>query len=712
MNGENNKSDDPDRVEKQVDPNTLGEAPPFSPSAVSPDSHLVDFAVSFSEDEQPKNSNAGIWSIYNVQAEKHDKQLAERWIGQTRYILYFAGLFSIVVSAFMVGTDLHKRDSTELLLAQIYLQISGQIDAASLLDIQSLRPSSLAIAVQTLWLLSLILSLACALGAILVQEWCQKYLRYSQCHPRPSTRARIRAYLFNGARNYRMEQVITALPLFLHLAILLFCAGLVAYFFTFNNVVAYTALTTYSIIGALYFFFTISPLIDISSPFKTPISTFLWHSLELIRLAILYTLQWVTSFISLESNFFRFRLPKIIKARQERYRGGFVRALELDLESVHPNADAHSLQWAVSSLGNDDDALESFVAGIPDFLASEPHSYPQFTIGHLLEDHDVRLGWSIGRLLQTCVSPSDNTSTSILAPHVRNRRANACLRAVWAITEKFAGTSSLYWDTLFGAHTADALATLSRDDANPTIALVARCTAALATRSCLRELTHVAEWTRTKGPYWAHRAEQLSGFVRRLGVLPTPDVLEDVARDGALLTLAVFLAAVSRPAAVAVAAADRSVSSMVSTTVKHLADGVRAGDTSLDAQRLFASQAFAVDVCGLWTRSLDPAASHAVRVVAGKHEELATQVRKDLGAADASDYSMHQEDRRDGVLAEGTTRQAAAGYSRWSYDSSSTAFSGDGTAPGFVRRWSSQGDSPLGTVAEAPLLPNCDESCI
>jgi len=72
------------------------------------------------------------------------------------------------------------------------------------------------------------------------------------------------------------------------------------------------------------------------------------------------------------------------------------------------------------------------------------------------------------------------------------------------------------------------------------------------------------------------------------------------------------LATVSRGAAVVVATADRSVSSMVSTAVRHLAHGVRTGDTSLDAQSLFASEAFAVDVCGRWMRSLNPAASRAV----------------------------------------------------------------------------------------------------
>ncbi|KAN0132257.1 hypothetical protein V8E53_010023 [Lactarius tabidus] len=640
-------------------------------------------------------SDACIWSIYNVQAEKHDKQLMERWIGQSRCTLNFAGLFSIVVSAFMLGTNLLKPDSSELLLDQIYLQISGQIDASSLLDIRSLRPSSLAIAIQTLWSLSLILSLACALGAILVQQWCQEYLRYSQGHFQPSTRARVRTYLFNGGRNYHMQQVINALPLFLHLAILLFCAGLVTYFFNLNKFVAYTALAAYSIIGALYLFFTISPLIDISSPFKTPLSTFLWRFIELLRLAFLYILQWVTWPISSGSTFLRFRLPKIIKFRQDRYRGGLARALELDLESVHPNVDAHSLRWAVSNFGNDDEALESFITGIPSFLAAEPHTYPQFTIGHLLEDRDVRLGWNIGRLLQTCVNASDN---AVLAPHIRNRRATACLRAIWSITEKFAGTHSLYWDTLFGFHTADALASLIHDTSNPTIALLARCTAALAARSCLRELARVADWTRTKGPYWTQRALQLADLVGYLGALVPPAALEDVARDGPLLALAAFLAEVSR--APAVVLADRTISSMVSTTVRHLADGVRAGEASLDAQRVFVSEAFAAGVCEHWTRLLDHTASSVVRHVAGSlHQELATQIQKDLKDTDARDCAG----QGDGVLTVKRNR------TRWSYASSRTAFSGDETASGFAGRCSSlHGDSPLGTVVEAPLLPNCD----
>ena len=67
------------------------------------------------------------------------------------------------MSAFILRTDLLKPDLTEFLLAQISLQISDQIEVASLLNAQPLRPSSPAIAVHMLWSLSLNLSLTSAL---------------------------------------------------------------------------------------------------------------------------------------------------------------------------------------------------------------------------------------------------------------------------------------------------------------------------------------------------------------------------------------------------------------------------------------------------------------------------------------------------------------------------------------------------------------------
>jgi Family of unknown function (DUF6535) len=593
------------------------------------------------------------------------------------------------------GISKLRQNSVELLLAQISLQLAdpGFTPSSFLPSILSTHPTELDVAMNVLWGLSLALSLTCAFSAILVQTWVQEYLDCSQSHPIPSTRARIRSYLFRGLSDYRLDQLIKAIPLLLHLAILLFGAGLITCFFSLNSIMAYTTLGVYSVIGVSYLVLTILPLINLSSPFKTPISNLLWRSLQLIRLSIFYTIQRITSFICPDSSFSRFRLPKIINACRELYRGGITRALERDLENAPPNMDAHSLQWAISCM-SDDSALESFITAIPKFLDSEHHCYPQYTIGHLMEDHDVRLGWSIGRLLQTCAG-----SSSALEPHARKRRAVACMRAIWSVTEKFAGSSSLYWDTLFGAQTAEALSIL-RNDADPAIALMAWCTGALATRSCLRELTDVTSWIQTKGPYWAIRAQELVGFINKLVAVPLPpDDLESVARDGPLLTLAVFLSIVSH----SVAEVDGTISSMVSTTVRHLADGVRAGEASVDTQTLLTSKNFAPGTYERWRRYLDPAASRAVRLTAASlHQELAAWIPVDLKPA--VHVPVLQEQRGDSVLPE-SDRQTAASPRQQSYDSSRTAFSGDAaSASGIVPCRSSPNDSSLGTVIEVPLL--------
>jgi hypothetical protein len=66
---------------------------------------------------------------------------------------------------------------------------------------------------------------------------------------------------------------------------------------------------------------------------------------------------------------------------------------------------------------------------------------------------------------------------------------------------------------------------------------------------------------------------------------------------------------------------------MINMTVKHLADGVRAGEASLDTQTLFTSEILALVTCDRWMRYLDPAASRAVHLTAASlHKELATRI--------------------------------------------------------------------------------------
>ena len=559
------------------------------------------------------------------------------------------------------------------------------------MDVKSTGPSGLDVAVNVLWTLSLFSSLTCALGATLVQQWTQEYLACSRSHPIPSTRARIRAYLFNGLGQHHLDQVISAIPLFLHLGLLLFGAGLITCFFSLNNVVAYTALVTYSIVGSSYMLLSILPLIDLSSPFKTPFSNFLWRALQLIQLTVLYVIQSVASFISLDSIFLRFRLPKVIQTCRERYRGGIVRAIEQDLETKHSDIDTCSLRWAILSVQTDAE-LESFIGAIPRFLDSERHNYSQYTIGQLLEDPDVRLGWSIGRLLQTCVS-----SSCALKAHVRKGRAIACLRATYYITEKFTGTSTLYWDTLFGEETADSLTTLGHDY-DATVALIARCSAALAARSCLRELADVSAWVQTKGPHWAKRALHLIDFIDKLSGVTLPTEPKAAARDGPLIVLGAFLKGTPQ----SVMSVDNDLSFMLNTTVKHLVEGLGAGEASPSAQKRF-SGIFSIGAYELWRHHLSPDTYQTLhKAVDVLRQDLAPRMPD--GWVDAG-FPGPQERLLCEVMAPQNHRHPiGASYNRWSYDSSGTAFSGGTTTPsssGNAPLHSHKNESSLKTVVEA-----------
>jgi hypothetical protein len=502
-------------------------------------------------------------------------------------------------------------------------------------------------------------------------------------------RARFRAYLFDGLSQYHLDQVISAIPLFLHLGLLLFGAGLITCFFSLNNVVAYTVLVAYSIVGALYMLLSISPLINLSSPFKTPISNLLWRTQQLIQLTALCTIQSLASLISLDGIFFRFRLPEIISACRERNHGGIVRAIEQDLETMHSNIDACSLRWAILSIQTDAE-LESFIGAIPRFLDSERHGYPQYTIGHLLEDPDVRLGWSIGRLLQTCAS-----SYCVLEPQVRKGRAIACSRAIWYITEKFASSSTLYWDTLFGAETVDSLATLLNDH-DPTVALSTRCSAALAARSCLHGLSDVSTWA-----HWAKRTQHLIDYISKLSGVTLPAKPETVARDGPLLALGAFLNCVTLRAA----QADNDVSFMVDTTMKHLVEGVRAGEATPNAQKQF-SEMVSTGIYDLWKHYLSPATFQALRDAVGVlHQDLEPRVPE--GWVDA-DFPGPQEHRAYGIIPNRRPSMIGAAYNRWSDDSSRTACSvGAATSSsGNLLYHLPKNDSSLKTVVEAPSLPS------
>src|SRR6266849_6279375 len=150
------------------------------------------------------------------------------------------GLFSAIVGAFII--EFYKKlssdsgDQTVALLQQISRQLPNSSNSTVFSTAhQPLSPGTAMIWVNTLWLISLVLSLTCALIATLLQQWARRYTETPKYTNMLRHRARVRSLLFGGARLYKIPLIVEILPTLLHLSVFLFFGGLVITFHTIHK---------------------------------------------------------------------------------------------------------------------------------------------------------------------------------------------------------------------------------------------------------------------------------------------------------------------------------------------------------------------------------------------------------------------------------------------------------------------------------------------
>ena len=97
-------------------------------------------------------------------------------------------------------------------------------------------PPRYAVWVNSLWFLSLGMSLSCALWATSLQQWARRYIRVTQpARCSPEKRARMRAFFANGAEKMHIPLVLEGLPTLLHLSLFLFFGGLIIFLFNVDQ---------------------------------------------------------------------------------------------------------------------------------------------------------------------------------------------------------------------------------------------------------------------------------------------------------------------------------------------------------------------------------------------------------------------------------------------------------------------------------------------
>ena len=112
--------------------------------------------------------------------------------------------------------------------ARTLLAISQKLDAiatgqqstslpAANLDLDSFTTPHSAVVVNILWLLSLSMSVAVSLIAMLAKEWCYKFMS-NRVGPMYD-QARQRQKKWNGIETWKMQEILAFLPLMLHVAL-------------------------------------------------------------------------------------------------------------------------------------------------------------------------------------------------------------------------------------------------------------------------------------------------------------------------------------------------------------------------------------------------------------------------------------------------------------------------------------------------------------
>ncbi|KZV65223.1 hypothetical protein PENSPDRAFT_137431 [Peniophora sp. CONT] len=243
------------------------------------------FAKYFEEKEnygREKTVQDKFWGTYLRAMKDEDEARPKDWDGNTGSILTFTGLFAATVAAFVIeGYKSLSRDAgdqTVVLLTQLLAATTNasSAQATTISSSDDFHAPLSAVLANALWFISLVVALACALLATLVQQWSRDYVRDTKLRDTLDepivSRALNHVYIRMGVDRYGMDGVVNLIVSLVHLAVILFAAGLLLFLFPIDAVVSWCTMSALSIFGSAYLVAGVLPIIDSSCPYRTPLT--------------------------------------------------------------------------------------------------------------------------------------------------------------------------------------------------------------------------------------------------------------------------------------------------------------------------------------------------------------------------------------------------------------------------------------------------------
>ncbi|KAH9053684.1 hypothetical protein EDB87DRAFT_1707398 [Lactarius vividus] len=290
-------------------------------------------------------------------------------------LTFQTGLFSSTVATFIALSYPNLQQDpnvTTQALAQISQQLSNSTTTAGQSVQSPYVPPTSVVFINSVWFLSLVLSLRCALMATLLQQWARRYLHIIQRKYAPLHHTRIHEFFSEGARRFGIFGFVEVLPLPL-LSVFLFFAGLAVFAFRGNHTVAYFTLAIVGFCAISYISFTLIPLIFHDCPYQPPLTSVLWFFSRIISFSIYSVLYHGAKHLHERWGIVSLRMVKSFRDQQKKAKSLSETIIsKLENSAGYISVDVYKkpivrmFHWL-----NDDHELEEFVAGIPGLYWSD-----------------------------------------------------------------------------------------------------------------------------------------------------------------------------------------------------------------------------------------------------------------------------------------------------------------------------------------------------
>jgi hypothetical protein len=169
-------------------------------------------------------------------------------------------------------------------MRNILLVISKQMHNASTPSYvpSDFKPLNWALRVNRCFYISLGCTLSSALISVLALQWIRDYDMSLSGMERPRTRALYRQFRFEGLQRWFLPQIISMLPVLLHIALILFFVALIDWLTHTDGTVAITMILVATIVVVFYVITQLAAAISPSAPFRTPVSRLIERVGEII----------------------------------------------------------------------------------------------------------------------------------------------------------------------------------------------------------------------------------------------------------------------------------------------------------------------------------------------------------------------------------------------------------------------------------------------